>query len=48
MTRPQPLGYFCSPVLGTLARTRGPLNALRLPRPRGPICVDADPLLTAT
>ena len=47
VTRPQPPGYFCSPVLSKLARSRGPLNALRLPRPRGPIRVDADPSLTA-
>ena len=47
MTCPRPPGNFCSLVLGTLARSRGPLKALRLPQPRipGPTCVDAGPYL---
>lgn len=47
MTCPRPPGNFCSRVLGTLARSRGPLKALRLPQPRvpGPMCVDAGPYL---
>lgn len=47
VTCPRPPGNFCSRVLGTLARSRGPLKALRLPQPRvpGPMCVDAGPYL---